>query len=195
VQELGGGERVAETAPGDSAGLSTRAVPPGLEAITFEDGQSAWDNFRRDPIGNTFSVIVLLGMIGVVVATPTALRRQLRGAGDHWVVPVLAMVGIVVAVYLTYVETSGARAVCGPVALFVGRVLAPVVAQEGLARIGALGAAGLDTREGLRFAGPGVDTVRIRIELTDEAASLLILTVGAVWLHVAFVFPLIGGVD
>jgi uncharacterized membrane protein len=33
----------------------------------------------------------------------------------HWVVPLLALVGLVVAGYLAFVESTGAEAVCGPV--------------------------------------------------------------------------------
>ncbi len=43
------------------------------------------------------------------------LRRGRAWAVPDWLVPVLAAAGVAVAIYLTYVETSGADAVCGPV--------------------------------------------------------------------------------
>ncbi|NIN71523.1 MAG: hypothetical protein GTO46_06250 [Gemmatimonadetes bacterium] len=71
--------------------------------------------YRQDPIGNSVSVLVLIGMVlslalvGLMMGAPT-LEGRLTVA-----VPLIAAIGIGVAAYLTYIESSGATAVCGPV--------------------------------------------------------------------------------
>jgi uncharacterized membrane protein len=93
----------------DSAASPFDIVPRGRPTTMLE-------NLQRDPVGNTFAIIVLLGMVASMVVIP-AMRGQLK---DQWSKPpfailVVAVLGIVVAGYLSYVETSGATAVCGPV--------------------------------------------------------------------------------
>lgn len=84
-------------------------------SVIGEQPGSAWDKFTGDLAGNTLAVIVLAGMLASLVLVVSLVRRgRLRGA-PVWLVPVLAVLGVVVAVYLTYVESSGAEAVCGPV--------------------------------------------------------------------------------
>jgi len=76
---------------------------------------SMLNNFRQDPVANGASVVVLVAMILSVLIVG---RRAAEWTGARELgiaVPVLAIVGIIVAGYLTYVETSGTLAVCGPV--------------------------------------------------------------------------------
>ncbi len=81
-----------------------------------------------DPIGMGIAWVLMVGMLIALAfavwrlatywedvadifageATPTRLIR-------HWVVPVLAVVGIAISMYLTYIETTSATAVCGPI--------------------------------------------------------------------------------
>jgi uncharacterized membrane protein len=73
------------------------------------------ENFQLDPVGNGFSVVVLLLMIASVVIVwlkPHVLPGSL---GLGILVPLLVLVGAGVAGYLTYIEATGATAVCGPV--------------------------------------------------------------------------------
>jgi len=76
---------------------------------------SMLDTFRRDPVGNGASVFILVAMIVSVLLVGRYASewpdRKVLGLA----VPILAIAGIAVAGYLTYVETSGAVAVCGPV--------------------------------------------------------------------------------
>jgi len=93
----------------DSAASPFDMVPRGRSTTMLE-------NLQRDPVGNSFAIIVLLGMLGSVVVILT-MRVQLQ---DQWSKPpfailLVAVLGMVVAGYLSYVETSGATAVCGPV--------------------------------------------------------------------------------
>ena len=75
------------------------------------------ERFGQDPIGNTVAVVVLVVMAVVLVVASLAMRsRRVWHPPLHVaIVPVLALIGVGVASYLTYVELTGARAICGPV--------------------------------------------------------------------------------
>ncbi|MBU1493643.1 MAG: vitamin K epoxide reductase family protein [Actinobacteria bacterium] len=73
------------------------------------------DKFGNDPAGNTLAVVVLAGMLASLALVWVLVRRGRLGSAPGWLVPALAVAGILVAIYLTYVETSGSEAVCGPV--------------------------------------------------------------------------------
>jgi uncharacterized membrane protein len=78
-------------------------------------GDSPWDRFRQDETANSLALIVLGLMLLSLVGAAWWARRPGDAAGPGAVVPLLALVGLGVAVYLAFVETSGAEAVCGPV--------------------------------------------------------------------------------
>jgi uncharacterized membrane protein len=114
------------------------ATPATLGDIPVSQG-SMLDAFRRDPVGNGASVFVLVIMIVSLLvvgryAPEWADRRVLVVA-----VPVLAVIGIVVAGYLTYVETSGAAAVCGPVGDCNAVQQSPYARLFGVIPVGLLG--------------------------------------------------------
>ena len=102
------------------------AITENLPLVTQPAAVDAWANVMRDPIGNGLALLVLFGMIVsmVVVLVPrrtsigrsqSAWRSRLRGRPRDWAIPVLCLVGLVVAGYLAYVETAQVEAVCGPV--------------------------------------------------------------------------------
>ncbi|MEI6610544.1 MAG: vitamin K epoxide reductase family protein [Deltaproteobacteria bacterium] len=76
--------------------------------------------FKQDPLANGIAVSVLLIMIFSLIAAliitlssvnvPKALTIL-----PGWIIPPLALTGLAIAVYLSYVEVSETRAVCGPV--------------------------------------------------------------------------------
>jgi uncharacterized membrane protein len=79
-------------------------------------GVSIADRFLADPVGNAASVIVLLAMTAGLALVAGTVRGGLRlPRMPGWTIPVLAVVGIGVAAYLSFVEMTGTRAVCGPV--------------------------------------------------------------------------------
>ena len=86
----------------------------GLEAVSREDNASAWEKYGRDPVGSTLALAVLCGMVALMLWTPFGVRRE-QPTGLNWPVLALALAGIGVACYLTYIETTGTTAVCGPV--------------------------------------------------------------------------------
>ncbi|PDW03308.1 vitamin K epoxide reductase family protein [Candidatus Viridilinea mediisalina] len=112
---------------------------PGMIAETLAAGGNAWpaipgftppaldqpmptpqalSPFQRDPVGNGAAVV----MLAIMLISVFVLARFMRGPFDQplapWrvkAVPILTLIGMVVATYLAYIEISGAEAVCGPV--------------------------------------------------------------------------------
>jgi len=78
-------------------------------------GDSMWDRFRRDEVANSLALVVLGLMLLSVVGAAWLARRPGPAPGPGLSVPLLALIGLAVAIYLAFVETSGAEAVCGPV--------------------------------------------------------------------------------
>lgn len=109
--------------PGMADGAQPVGDPPtgqdptddAAAALPSSADQSLADRFGNDPLGNSLAVLVLVAMLASLVAIPLLIRNGRLGAWPAWVVPVLALVGIGVSLYLASVETSGADAVCGPV--------------------------------------------------------------------------------
>jgi uncharacterized membrane protein len=101
----------ATTATSGAATTTTEAG--GVLPSSGDD--SVADRFGRDSVGNAFSVIVLVGMLTSLWGVSLVWRRPGKGRRLSIAVPIVALFGIAVAAYLSYVETSGAEAVCGPV--------------------------------------------------------------------------------
>jgi uncharacterized membrane protein len=89
------------------------ATPTTLEQVPV-GGETMLDKFRRDPVGNSLSVLVLIAMIVSVVLIATRAPGW-TAARLSRAVPIWAVAGLGVALYLTFVEASGTLAVCGPV--------------------------------------------------------------------------------
>ncbi len=87
--------------------------------FTFDQQEiTVVDRIRNDIVGNILAIIVLIGLIVAFVMTLLRVFRQSEAhISDRRTVllPILAFIGILVAGYLTFVETSGTEAVCGPV--------------------------------------------------------------------------------
>ena len=123
LQEL---EPTAE-APGDgtptAAGNQTEVAPTGepspTQGVDFTaDKQTVRQKFQLDPVGNSLSVGVLIGMIASLAVMAVRWRDQKKTKKRlrlHWAVPLLALLGLVVAGYLAFIESTGGEAVCGPV--------------------------------------------------------------------------------
>ncbi|MFV9675932.1 MAG: vitamin K epoxide reductase family protein [Anaerolineales bacterium] len=123
LQEL---EPTAE-ASGDgtptAAGNQTEAAPTGepspTQGVDFTaDNLTVRQKFQLDPVGNSLSVVVLIGMINSLAVMAVRWRGQKKTEARSklgWVVPLLALLGLVVAGYLAFIESTGAEAVCGPV--------------------------------------------------------------------------------
>jgi uncharacterized membrane protein len=75
--------------------------------------------FAHDPVGGVLAVIVLAGMLcalgWVVISLFKAQNDAVPAQGNLWLAVALCVLGLGVAGYLTYVETTQTTAVCGPV--------------------------------------------------------------------------------
>ena len=84
-------------------------------ALPAAEDESIADRFGNDPAGNSLAVVILIAMVVSLAAVPLLIGRGKLESAPVWLVPVLAVAGIGVSIYLASVEASGADAVCGPV--------------------------------------------------------------------------------
>ncbi|MBF0239126.1 MAG: vitamin K epoxide reductase [SAR324 cluster bacterium] len=97
-------------------GLDEKWTQPDFEASAEE--RSFLQNFLADPAGNTLAVIVLVGMILSLGGVGYLFRNAPENLAETRLprkIPVLAVLGIMVATYLSYLEISHSVAICGPV--------------------------------------------------------------------------------
>jgi uncharacterized membrane protein/thiol-disulfide isomerase/thioredoxin len=149
--------------PAANPGNPAPTAAPGL--VMPDEHNLNWQaKFARDPAGNTLSVIVLLGMLAALIwaifyftlagHTPTTMNIS-------WLIPILCLVGLVVAGYLAYVETAQVSAVCGPVGDCNTVQQSEYARLFGILPIGVLGLAGyvmiLLAWLGVRFGRKGIE--------------------------------------
>lgn len=74
--------------------------------------------FMQDPLANGIAVALLLIMLAVVIAVVILFIRDRETKalnGPRWIIPLLALVGIGIAAYMSYVEVTRTDAICGPI--------------------------------------------------------------------------------
>jgi uncharacterized membrane protein len=106
------GEAPATTPSAPPAAAAGSTVAPGSPVAT------ALERAGRDPLGSTLAIAVLIGLLlslGWVAAAAWRARGRIGpGVPRGWIAAV-AMAGLAVAGYLSFVELAGSAAVCGPV--------------------------------------------------------------------------------
>lgn len=112
----------APATPPTTASTAAPATAPAAAPIPIplptEQPATVLGRIQRDPVGNGLAIVVLIGMIASVLVVAIRFLRPSPYqalAWQVWAFPVLCLVGAGVAAYLSYVEASGATAVCGPV--------------------------------------------------------------------------------
>lgn len=110
-------------------------VQPGSDALIQDDGQGSSapseagaisdpaEGYADEPSSNgfTLALIVMVGMILAIGYMIFAMLRVSEPGGSQrtawidWLIPVVVLLGIGVAGYLTYIETTSVQAICGPV--------------------------------------------------------------------------------
>jgi uncharacterized membrane protein len=107
------------TASGNPNNTTTTVDPVPASGVDFSTNNlSVREKFQLDPTGNSLSVIVLIGMVISTMMMGVRWQSQKKPKARpklHWAVPLLALVGLIVAGYLAFIETTGSEAVCGPV--------------------------------------------------------------------------------
>jgi uncharacterized membrane protein/thiol-disulfide isomerase/thioredoxin len=124
-----------ETGPG--SGLQGDTPSPA------ETGLRA--RLSRDPVGNTLAIVVMVGMVVVLGVVAATFRREPAAtfpAWQQWAIPLLALVGLGVAVYLVFIETTDVLAICGPVGDCNTVQQSEYAKLFGVVPVGALGVAG-----------------------------------------------------
>ncbi len=107
--------QASETPESSSEGANMN--PADVKAISE---MSVSERLALDPVGNAIAIITLIIMIAMLVWALVYWARSgltlTPGPGwINWAIPILSLLGAGVAFYLAFVETTGARAVCGPV--------------------------------------------------------------------------------
>ena len=119
-------------------------ITPGLTLLASTP-LKPWDSWRRDPVGNSFSILVLIGMLLALLAGVASFSRQAGetdpGNPSPWI-PLLCLAGIFVAGYLAYVETQHTQAFCGPVGDCNAVQQSKYAVLFGVLPVGVLGLAG-----------------------------------------------------
>jgi len=102
------------------------------------------DKFKLDPFANTIAVLILIVMFVSIISVIISFTRPIneKDFWPKWVIPIVSVLGIGVAFYLTYVETSGVEAVCGPVGDCNIVQLSPFAVLFGILPVGLLGLIG-----------------------------------------------------
>jgi uncharacterized membrane protein/thiol-disulfide isomerase/thioredoxin len=123
----------AESAP---TGVTRSLTPGGMD-----DRPSVVDRLLRDPLGNGVAIVVLLGLVLSLGVAVRLARAPLDGRAPvpSWVVPLLSVVGMGVAAYLSFVEVTGQSAVCGPVGDCNAVQQSPYARLFGILPVGMLG--------------------------------------------------------
>ena len=97
-------------------------TPPVAGLVAIEDENDDLNSrLARDPLGNGLAILILIGMVIIVGRVTMIWSGRYTEPGlvlspwKEWAIPILSLVGLGVAGYLTYVETAQVTAVCGPV--------------------------------------------------------------------------------
>ena len=119
---------------------------PGTDSLsTSEAPSTVREKIMRDPFGNMVSIVVLACMVLSVIGVWVYIAMGASFARERppsIVIPVLAAAGLLVAVYLTVVETTGTEAVCGPVGDCNSVQQSPYSKLFGVIPVGVLGLIG-----------------------------------------------------
>lgn len=114
-----------------------------------ETNTSLIERLERDPGGNTLAIFALVGMLVILgsVVSNLANRRNVKRANPvaaplSIAIPILSLIGLGVAGYLAYVETTQSTAICGPVGDCNTVQQSPYAVLFGLLPVGVLGIIG-----------------------------------------------------
>lgn len=149
---LGLGELIPATStPQEKVTETPAELPSPTTPVTQVDSPSKpsqplfLQRFNQDPVGNSLSVVVLIGMLISIVAVIWIFLGREQPVSSSWVessIPILSIAGLAVAGYLSYVELLRAPAVCGPIGDCNTVQSSPYAYLFGIIPVGLLGAVG-----------------------------------------------------
>jgi uncharacterized membrane protein len=156
--------------------------------------KTVWERLAMDPKGNGLSVVVLLGMVFTMIYGASNFLSSTKTRHPKsftWLVPVLCFVGLAVAGYLAYVETSQVEAVCGPVGDCNTVQQSEFARLFGFLPIGIIGVAGYIT---ILFAWVISLKAKTRLASYAGVAMLAMTTFGVLFsIYLTFLEPFIIG--
>lgn len=78
---------------------------------------SMWDKFMQEPVENTLATIILLLMVASVLLVAFSYIQGWNNPlfnWPRWAIPVLSVIGMGIAGYLSYTYLTGGEVICGP---------------------------------------------------------------------------------
>jgi uncharacterized membrane protein len=128
------GQNLAETETIDSTEIT----------ILFNHEITFLDRFKQDLAGNILAVVVLIGMIVSVILILILILKttQSRIKDLSWIIPIMSIIGLLVAGYLSFIEVTETEAVCGPIGDCNSVQQSPYAILFGVLPVGILGLAG-----------------------------------------------------
>jgi uncharacterized membrane protein len=86
-------------------------------SIVITENMTVFERFVQDKTGNTISTLVLFGMIFSVLWLGNSLLRTSHKLNQwpNWFMTILLFIGLIVAMYMSYIEITANEAICGPV--------------------------------------------------------------------------------
>jgi uncharacterized membrane protein len=127
------------------------AAASALAGLEFSTASAALNAAESQPAASGFglawAVMILLVaalLYALIAALLVAFGRTAPAlpAGASILIPVLSVIGLGVAIYLTFIETTNAKAVCGPVGDCNAVQASPFAKLFGVVPVGLLGAVG-----------------------------------------------------
>jgi len=121
------------------------AISTSIEEAALATGQmTITERFAQDKTGNRISALLLFGMVLSMVGVGAAVLHPSIDPKPwpNWTVPLLVLIGMVVAIYMSYVELTQTEAVCGPVGDCNTVQQSSYATLFGILPIGVLGIAG-----------------------------------------------------
>jgi uncharacterized membrane protein len=140
----------AACAPATPCADQSAAVSP-LARVEFNTAAAAVNAVESQPAASGFGLawaVMILLLVALLYALVAALlvafdrTAPVLPAGTTILIPILSVIGLGVAIYLTFIETTNAKAVCGPVGDCNAVQASPFAKLFGVLPVGLLGAAG-----------------------------------------------------
>ena len=140
----------AACAPATPCADQSAAVSP-LARVEFNTASAAVNAVESQPAASGFGLawaVMILMVAALLYALVAALlvafdrAAPVLPAGASILIPILSVIGLGVAIYLTFIETTNAKAVCGPVGDCNAVQASPFAKLFGVVPVGLLGAVG-----------------------------------------------------
>lgn len=168
--------------PGDSFSLPSSTKPTVSQRVML------------DPVGNGIAIVVLFVMVAVFSGAILGYRvtpdNQIS-TSIHIIIPILCVIGLGIAGYLAYVETTHIAAVCGPIGDCNTVQQSEYARLFGILPIGVLGVIGYLT---ILLAWGAARTQRGATAMFAKAAMFTLATFGLIFsIYLTFLEPFIIG--